>query len=120
MSSNDRLRAGVIGLGWAGRQHMAGYADAADVDLVALAGMETEALQDLGDAYGIPDEHRYPDWRDLIDHEQLDLLSIAAPTTLHAPDSGGSPQCRHARALGKANGRERRHRPAHGGGSRAQ
>ena len=38
--SGGKLRAGVIGLGWAGRQHMAAYATAADVDLVALAGME--------------------------------------------------------------------------------
>jgi predicted dehydrogenase len=85
MSSNGRLRAGVIGLGWAGRQHMAAYADAAGVDLVALAGLETDALQQLGEAYGVTDKHRYPDWRDLLDHERLDLLSIAAPTTLHAP-----------------------------------
>ena len=47
MSRTDRLRAGVIGLGWAGQQHLAGYAEAADVDLVALAGMETDALQSL-------------------------------------------------------------------------
>jgi predicted dehydrogenase len=85
MSVNDRLNAGVIGLGWAGQQHMAAYADAADVDLVALAGMETDALQQLGDAYGIPEAGRYLDWRDLLDHEQLHLLSIAAPTALHAP-----------------------------------
>ena len=89
MTSSDRLRASVIGLGWAGQQHMAAYVDAADVDLVALAGMETEALQKLGDAYGVPDEHRYADWQDLVNHGQgdlhLDLLSIAAPTTLHAP-----------------------------------
>ena len=38
--SGGKLRAGVIGLGWAGRQHMAAYAAAPDVDLVALAGME--------------------------------------------------------------------------------
>jgi hypothetical protein len=37
MNHTDRLRAGVIGLGWAGQQHMDGYAAAADVDLVALA-----------------------------------------------------------------------------------
>jgi predicted dehydrogenase len=85
MSRTNRLHAGVIGLGWAGQQHLAGYAEAADVDLVALAGMETDALQQLGATYGIPDEHRYTDWRDLIDHEQLDVLSIATPTTLHAP-----------------------------------
>jgi predicted dehydrogenase len=85
MSSSDRLRAGVIGLGWAGQQHMAAYADAADVDLVALAGMETDALQRLGNAYRIADRHRYTDWQQLVEHGHLDLLSIAAPTTLHAP-----------------------------------
>jgi predicted dehydrogenase len=85
MSSSDRLRAGVIGLGWAGQQHMASYADIADVDLVALAGLEADALQWLGDRYDVPKEHRYPNWQDLVDHGELDLLSIAAPTTLHAP-----------------------------------
>ena len=85
MSSNDRLRAGVIGLGWAGQQHMVGYEAAADVDLVGIAGLESKALQQLGAAYAIPDEHRYSDWRDLIDHGHLDLVSIATPTTLHAP-----------------------------------
>ena len=63
MSSKGRLRAGVIGLGWAGEQHMVAYADAADVDLVALAGLETDALQTLAAAYGIPEEHRYTDLR---------------------------------------------------------
>jgi predicted dehydrogenase len=85
MSGLDRLRVGVIGLGWAGQQHLAGYADAADVDLVALAGMEADALRRLGDLYGIPDDRRYTNWRDLIDHGQVELLSIAAPTSLHAP-----------------------------------
>ena len=32
------LRAGVIGLGWAGQQHMAAYADLDGVELVAIAG----------------------------------------------------------------------------------
>jgi predicted dehydrogenase len=85
MSRGDRLRAGVIGLGWAGQQHLAAYAAATDVDLVALAGLETDALQELGEAYDVPEEHRCTDWHDLIDHGELDLLSVAAPTTLHAP-----------------------------------
>jgi predicted dehydrogenase len=85
MSGEGPLRAGVIGLGWAGQQHLAGYADAADVDLVALAGLEPDALRQLGAVYGVPDGHRYSDWRDLVDHEKLDLLSIATPTALHAP-----------------------------------
>jgi predicted dehydrogenase len=85
MNAHDRLRAGVIGLGWAGQQHMAAYDETADVDLVALAGMEPDALHRLGDQYGIRQEGRYANWQDLVDHGQIDLLSVAAPTTLHAP-----------------------------------
>ena len=47
------LRAGVIGLGWAGRQHMAAFAQEAGVELAALAGMEADPLQRLGDEYGV-------------------------------------------------------------------
>ncbi len=83
--SGGKLRAGVIGLGWAGRQHMAAYATAADVDLVALAGMEAGPLAELSDQYGIAPEHRYPDWQHLVDHGELDVVSVATPTTLHAP-----------------------------------
>ena len=75
----------MIGLGWAGQQHMAAYAAANNVDLAALAGMEPDALQQLGEEYEIAEEYRYADWRGLIDHGKVDLLSIAAPTTLHAP-----------------------------------
>ncbi|MFP5282449.1 MAG: Gfo/Idh/MocA family protein, partial [Actinomycetes bacterium] len=78
-----RLRAGVIGLGWAGRQHMAAYAEAADVDLVALAGMEADQLAALAEQYGV--EHRFDDWRDLVASGEVDMVSIATPTTLHAP-----------------------------------
>jgi predicted dehydrogenase len=64
---------------------MAAYSAISDVDLVALAGMETDALRRLGDAYGIPEERCYAHWHDLVDQGQIDVLSIAAPTTLHAP-----------------------------------
>ncbi len=82
---NPRLRAGVIGLGWAGRQHMDAYAAAADVDLVALAGMEADQLQLLGDELDVAPEHRYRDWAELVLRAELDVVSIATPTTLHRP-----------------------------------
>lgn len=77
------LRAGVIGLGWAGEQHMAAF-DALDgVELVALAGMEEQVLQRLGQTYGV--QNLYSDWRGLIAAAGLDVLSVAVPTALHAP-----------------------------------
>ena len=82
MSQSDRLRAGVIGLGWAGQQHMAGYAAAADVDLVALAGMEPDGLQQLGDKYDVSQQQRYADWHFTYPHD----LVLAPPDA-----AGGAP-----------------------------
>ncbi|HEU4545889.1 MAG TPA: Gfo/Idh/MocA family oxidoreductase, partial [Microlunatus sp.] len=79
------IRAGVVGLGWAGRQHMEAYASQAGVELVALAGMEADQLVLLGDQYGIAAEHRFADWHDLVAAGCVDVLSIATPTTLHGP-----------------------------------
>jgi predicted dehydrogenase len=81
------LRAGVVGLGWAGRQHMAAYADMADVELVAIAGMESSQLELLGNEYGIAREQRFTDWKDLVASGEVDVISIAAPTALHGPIS---------------------------------
>jgi predicted dehydrogenase len=77
------LRAGVVGLGWAGRQHLAAYQNAAGVELVGLAGMEAGPLADLGDQYGI--EHRFADWADLLSGADLDVVSVCTPPSLHAP-----------------------------------
>jgi predicted dehydrogenase len=83
--SGRSLRAGVVGLGWAGQQHMAAYADLPGVELVALAGRETEPLGRLGDQFAVAPDLRFDDWSDLVASADLDVLSIAAPTTLHAP-----------------------------------
>ena len=85
MSGTPPLRAGVIGLGWAGQQHMSAYATAEGVELVGLAGMEADALQQLGDTYAIAPGQRHADWQQLVASGELDLISIATPTTLHAP-----------------------------------
>ena len=83
--SRRPLRAGVVGLGWAGQQHMAAYADLPGVELVALAGRETDRMAELGEQFAVAPEQRFADWPDLLAHADLDVLSIAAPTTLHAP-----------------------------------
>ena len=93
MSDLKILRAGVIGLGWAGQQHMAAYAEAPGVDLVALAGKEAESLTTLGDQYGVVANLRFFDWQALLDHAELDVVSIAAPTALHRPISLTSLDC---------------------------
>lgn len=77
------LQVGVIGLGWAGQQHMAAYAAHPDVELIAIAGEEPALLADLGDTYGV--EHRVASWQEILEVPGLDAVSIAVPTFLHAP-----------------------------------
>jgi predicted dehydrogenase len=77
------LRVGVIGLGWAGQQHLAAYSALPDVTVVAIAGKETELGARLASEYAVPQV--FEDWEDLVALEGLDAVSVAVPTFLHAP-----------------------------------
>ena len=80
-----RLRAGVVGFGWAGQQHMDAYAAHPDVDLVAIAGLEDGPRAVLGETYGLAQEGLFRGYQEMIDSAGLDVISIATPTALHAP-----------------------------------
>jgi len=77
------LRVGVIGLGWAGQQHMDAYAELDGVELVAIAGKEEDLRRDLAKQYSV--ERHFGDWTDLLTGAELDAVSVAVPTFLHAP-----------------------------------
>jgi predicted dehydrogenase len=77
------LRVGVIGIGWAGQQHIKAYKDMDGVELVAVAAMEADLLAAIKDEYSVP--HTFARWEDLIELEGLDAVSVAVPTFLHAP-----------------------------------
>ena len=81
--STPPLRVGVIGLGWAGQQHLKAYRDRAEVEICALAAMEEDLLEELGEEFGV--ESRFTRWEQLLELEELDAVSIAVPTFLHAP-----------------------------------
>lgn len=84
MTAEDTpLRVGVVGLGFAGQTHVKSYLALPNVEVVALAGLETEVLQSFGDEHGI--EHRYERWEDLVARDDLDVVSVCTPTHLHAP-----------------------------------
>ena len=82
-SSAEPLRVGVVGLGYAGEQHLKNFTRMPNVQAVALAGLEEERLQELGGRYGVQNLHR--SWEDLVARDDLDVVSIGAPNHLHAP-----------------------------------
>ena len=73
----------MVGLGWAGQQHLAAYQQIEGVEVVGLAGKEADILAELGAAHGVP--QLFADWQDLIAVPELDAVSVAVPTFLHAP-----------------------------------
>jgi predicted dehydrogenase len=82
-SGAGELRVGVIGIGWAGQQHVAAYDALAGVRVVAIAGLEEPVRTALAARYGI--ERPVERWEELLDVDGLDAVSVAVPTFLHAP-----------------------------------
>ena len=75
-------RVGVVGLGWAGQQHIAAYDVHPGTTVVAIAGLEEPIRTKLAARHRI--EHAVADWEDLLELD-LDAVSVAVPTFLHAP-----------------------------------
>lgn len=88
MTTATELRVGVVGLGWAGQQHLDAWDAHPDATIVAIAGQEETLREELGTQYGIAAEARFVEWPALIDDAgrlAIDVLSVATPTGLHAP-----------------------------------
>ena len=79
------LRVGVIGLGFAGQAALRGYLALPGVEVVGIAGLETDRLKQLGEEHDIP--HLFERYEDLLALDELDAVSVATPTKLHAPIS---------------------------------
>ncbi|MDP9886874.1 Gfo/Idh/MocA family protein [Pseudarthrobacter enclensis] len=82
-SPDQELRVGVVGIGWAGQQHLKAYSGLPGVRIASVAGMEQELRNSLQAEYSIP--NAFADWQDMLDHGGLDAVSVAVPTFLHAP-----------------------------------
>jgi UDP-N-acetylglucosamine 3-dehydrogenase len=82
MSGDGRpLRAGVVGLGTMGRNHVRVYDEVLDdVELVAVADPDPDALRRSTTGRAA---RGYDSADRLLAEEQLDLVSVASPTSLH-------------------------------------
>jgi len=76
------LRAGVVGLGMMGRNHLRVWEGIGGVEVVAVADPDAGAL-----AHGTAgrEVRGYEDAGRMFAEEQLDLVSVVAPTSLHLP-----------------------------------
>jgi predicted dehydrogenase len=88
-----RYRAAVIGCGRMGgfidnelagargfplpHSHGAGFFACDRTDLVACADLRPEIMAEFGKRYDIPPERQYADYRQMIDHERPEIVSVA-------------------------------------------
>lgn len=73
------LKAAVIGVGYMGRNHARIYAGMDNVELVAVADASEDAAE-LAKRYKVP---FYKDYKEMLEKEKPELLSIAVPTDMH-------------------------------------
>ncbi len=57
--------------------HAAGYTACDRTDLIACADLRTDVMERFGEAYGVPKERQYTDFREMIDTEKPEVVSVA-------------------------------------------
>ena len=77
------MKVGVVGVGWAGQQHIEAYGELEGVELIGIAGLEDDVRAELVAEHGVPND--FARWEDLLELEGLEAISVAVPTFLHAP-----------------------------------
>ena len=80
---SDKYRVGIIGCGGIAGLHVQGYRGVEEVEIVAIADPVEEALNAFGENHNI--QTRYLDPREMLDKENLDIVSVATWHRLHAP-----------------------------------
>lgn len=74
------LRVAVIGAGMMGRHHVRVYSEMDNVQLVGIADMSSSVLSPLAHRFHCP---VFTDYRELLDKQKPDAVSIAVPTVQH-------------------------------------
>jgi predicted dehydrogenase len=76
------LRIGIIGAGWAGKGHAFAYARLPDVVVAGVWSRTQDTAKALIDQLGQPGPKVHASWEDMVDSNDIDVVSIAAPPTL--------------------------------------
>ena len=90
------LRVGIIGTGYAGWCHAKAFSRLPEMAVTALWNRTYSRAERLASALARPDIKVFSDWRDLILHADIDIISIATDPALRiAPFTEGLAQNRH-------------------------
>ncbi len=74
-------RAGIIGCGWISTAHVNGYRATGRVEVAAAADISPQARETFQTEWGV--QQTYRDYREMLDREKLDLVSVCTNSPLH-------------------------------------
>ena len=81
----EKLRVGLLGAGGFGHIHLAGYKNNTNCQIVSVASRTFEHAKIAADKFKILNMYADNQWVDMVENDQLDLISICTPNYLHAP-----------------------------------
>jgi myo-inositol 2-dehydrogenase/D-chiro-inositol 1-dehydrogenase len=76
----ETIRVGIVGAGWIAQQHRRILGSNPDAELAAVCDLDLDRAAALADGTGA---RTYPDWRDLLDREDLEALIVCTPPMAH-------------------------------------
>jgi predicted dehydrogenase len=79
------LRVGIIGCGDIASLNVLGYLHSQDAEIVAVSDTDIKKAGDKLEQWGLRTLKVYPDYRQMVDHEDLDIVEILTPHHLHGP-----------------------------------
>ena len=106
----ETIKVGVIGKGFIGPAHVEALRRLGDVEVVAIAGSDEAESKKKAEALGIP--FGTGDYRQLIQHEGVQVVHICSPNYLHYPmakealEAGKHVVCEKPLAVTVAEGEE--------------
>lgn len=75
-----KVRVGFIGAGsMANAVHYPSIAEMTEAELVAICDLDEGRLNATADKYGVPKEHRYTDYRCMLERAELDAIYVIMP-----------------------------------------
>ena len=83
---NEPIRLGLIGCGGIVQNtHARAYRALSETaQVTALADVVPENLQKVGELFNVPSEKQYIDYREMLEHAAIDVVTIATPHSFHA------------------------------------
>jgi len=85
ISSDKKLKVGIIGTGWIAEAHIQSYKRMPDVEVVAAADLIPGKAEKFMKKYEVEGVRFYPSHKEMLDNEELDAVSVCTYNTQHAP-----------------------------------